>query len=72
MGLYGEIGAGLNFYNLIKDLIPLKTSVFYKTVFFKGIKSLIRLLKFSLARLSCPRRSHISLLKYTCRSYLFS
>ena len=50
MGFYGEIGAGLNFYNLIKDLIPLKTSVFYKLVFFKGIKSLIRLLKFSLAR----------------------
>ena len=28
MGFYGKIGAGLNFYNLIKDLIPLKTSVF--------------------------------------------
>ena len=28
MGFYKKIGAGLNFYNLIKDLIPLKTSVF--------------------------------------------
>ena len=28
MGFHEKIGAGLNFYNLIKDLIPLKTSVF--------------------------------------------
>ena len=28
MGFYEKIGARLNFYNLIKDLIPLKTSVF--------------------------------------------
>ena len=28
MGFYGKIGAGLNFYNSIKDLILLKTSVF--------------------------------------------
>ena len=27
MGFYEKIGAGLNFYNLIKDLKPLKTSV---------------------------------------------
>ena len=35
MGFYGKIGAGLNFYNLIKGLIPLKTSVVCKLVFFK-------------------------------------
>ena len=35
MGFYGEIGAGLNFYNLIKDIIPLKTSAFGKLVFLK-------------------------------------
>ena len=29
MGFYEKIGAGLSFYNLIKDLIPLKTSVFF-------------------------------------------
>ena len=34
MGFYGKIGAGLDFYNLIKDLIPLKTSVFCKLVIF--------------------------------------
>ena len=28
MGFYGKIGVALNFYYLIKDLIPLKTSVF--------------------------------------------
>ena len=37
MGFYGKIGAGLNFYNLIKDLIPLKTSVFLEVSVFKGI-----------------------------------
>ena len=31
----GKIGAGLNFYNLIKDLMALKTSVFCKLVFLK-------------------------------------
>ena len=35
MGFYEKIGTGLNFYNLIKDLIPLKTSVFCKLVFLK-------------------------------------
>ena len=35
MGFYGKIGTGLNFYNLIKDLIPLKTRSFCKLVFFK-------------------------------------
>ena len=35
MGFYGKIGAAPNFYNLIKDLIPLKTSVFCKLVFLK-------------------------------------
>ena len=35
MGFYEKIGAGFNFYNLIKDLIPLKTSVFCKLVFLK-------------------------------------
>ena len=35
MGFYGKIGAGLNFYNLIQDLIPLKISVFCKLVFLK-------------------------------------
>ena len=35
MGFYGKIGAGINFYNLIKDLIPLKTSVFCKLVFLR-------------------------------------
>ena len=35
MGFYGKIEAGLNFYNLIKDLIPLKTSVFCKLVLLK-------------------------------------
>ena len=35
MGFYGKIGAGLNFYNLIKDLIPLETSVFCKLVLLK-------------------------------------
>ena len=33
MGFYGKIGDGISFYNLIKDLIPLKTSVFCKLVF---------------------------------------
>ena len=33
MGFYWKIGAGLNFYNLIKDLMALKTSVFCKLVF---------------------------------------
>ena len=28
MGFSGKIGAGLNFYNLIKILIPLETSAF--------------------------------------------
>ena len=28
MGFYEKIGTGLNLYNLFKDLIPLKTSVF--------------------------------------------
>ena len=35
MEFYGKIEAGLNFYNLIKDLIPLKTSAFCKLVFLK-------------------------------------
>ena len=35
MGSSGKIGAELNFYNLIKNLIPLKTSVFCKLVFLK-------------------------------------
>ena len=35
MGFYEKIGTWLNFYNLIKDLIPLKTSVFCKLVFLK-------------------------------------
>ena len=36
MGFYDKLVAGLNFYNLIKDLIPLKTSVFFcKLVFLK-------------------------------------
>ena len=35
MGFYGKIGTRLNFYNLIKDLIPLKTSVFCKVVFLR-------------------------------------
>ena len=35
MGFYGKIEAGLNSYNLIKDLIPLKTSAFCKLVFLK-------------------------------------
>ena len=35
MRFYGKISAGLNFYILIKDLIPLKTSVFCKLVFLK-------------------------------------
>ena len=33
MWFYGKIGAGINFYNLIKDLIPLKASAFCKLVF---------------------------------------
>ena len=33
MGFYGKIGAALNFYKLIKDLISLKTSAFCKLVF---------------------------------------
>ena len=47
MGFYGKISAGLNFYNLIKDLISLKTSVFCKLVFFKGILLKINTLKIS-------------------------
>ena len=35
MGFYGKIGAEINFYNLIKDLMPLKTSVFCKLVFLR-------------------------------------
>ena len=33
MGFYEKIWDGLNFYNLVKDLIPLKTSLFCKLVF---------------------------------------
>ena len=29
MGFYGKLGAGLNFYNLIKDLIPFTKLVFF-------------------------------------------
>ena len=35
MGFYGKIEAGLNFYNLIKDSIPLKTSAVCKLVFLR-------------------------------------
>ena len=35
MGFYGKIGAGRYFFNLIKDLLPLKTSAFGKLVFLK-------------------------------------
>ena len=35
MRFYGKLEAGLNFYNLIKDLIPQKTSAFCKLVFLR-------------------------------------
>ena len=35
MGFYEKIVSGLNLYNLIKDLISLKTSVSCKLVFLK-------------------------------------